>query len=121
MKDRIKEVRRLTGLTQAKFGEMLGVSLMAVQNWEMGKNNPSSTTLQLISQRAGVSEHWLRTGEGEMLIARTREEELIDFVSRCFEDQSLDFQRRLLSVLCRLPAEDWSVLEKIADEIEKEG
>lgn len=120
-KDRIKTVRKSMGLTQAKFGEMLGVSLMAVQNWEMGKNGPSNTTLQLIAQRAGVSEEWLRTGAGEMLVPRTREEEILDYVTSAFSDSSMEFQRRLFSVLCNLKPEDWAVLERIADKLEKEG
>ena len=121
MKDRIKAIRKSTGLSQTEFGKQLGVSMSAVTKWETGMSDISDAVVLLICQRYGVSEKWLRTGEGEMLIPRTREEELLDFVTKAFSDSSMDFQRRLLSVLCRLPKEHWDVLEKIADELAKEG
>ena len=51
MKDRIKALRKSLGITQAKFAEDLGVSLMAVQKWEMGHNNPSGAMIQLLASK----------------------------------------------------------------------
>lgn len=121
MKERVKAVRKQAGLSQTEFGKSLGVSLSAVSKWESGENVLSDAVVLLICQRYGISEQWLRTGEGDMVVPRTREEEILGYVSSLFSDSSLDFQRRLFSVLCRLPADKWRVLESIADELEKEG
>ena len=115
MKDRIKALRKSLGITQAKFAEDLGVSLMAVQKWEMGHNNPSGAMIQLLASKYGVSEEWLRTGDGEMYAPKSREQELTEFVADLCSDDAPEFRRRLISVLARLDDDGWAVLEKIAD------
>lgn len=47
---RIKFVRELLHLTQFQFGERLGVSVGAVNNWEMGRNLPSRKNLTIIAK-----------------------------------------------------------------------
>lgn len=47
---RIKFVRELLNLTQLQFGELLGVSVGAVNNWEMGRNLPSKKNLMIIAK-----------------------------------------------------------------------
>lgn len=121
MKDRIRAVRKHFGLTQAGFAEALGVSMSAAQKWDIGDTVPSGTTLKLICDRFGVSETWLRTGEGEMLLPKSREQELSEFVGSLFREDAPEFRRRLVTVLARLDADGWAVLERIADELKKEG
>lgn len=67
LKDRIKEIRKHLGLTQKEFANDLGVSLSAVQQWEMGRRNIDDRTIKLISEKFGISEIWLKSGDGEML------------------------------------------------------
>lgn len=38
----VKEIRKSLGLTQVEFAKKLGVDTKTVQNWESGKNIPSS-------------------------------------------------------------------------------
>ena len=63
---RIKELRKMLGLSQRKFAERIGKSLNAIQKWESGDRIPSEPALKLISKEFGVSEEWLKTGEGEI-------------------------------------------------------
>lgn len=72
MKDRIREVREHFGLSMEKFGSRIGIGKASISLLESGKNNPSVQTVSLICREFGVSEHWLRTGEGEMF-EQTRE------------------------------------------------
>ena len=55
------------GLTQAEFGERLGVKDVAISKIEKGYNNLTDQMLLSICRAYNVNETWLRTGEGEML------------------------------------------------------
>ena len=72
MKERIREVREHFGLSMEKFGARIGIGKTSISLLESGKNNPSVQTVALICREFGVSERWLRTGEGEMF-EQTRE------------------------------------------------
>jgi putative transcriptional regulator len=49
----VSSVRESTGLSQARFAELLGVSVRTLQEWEQGRRAPSGAarTLLLIAQR----------------------------------------------------------------------
>lgn len=66
MKDRIKEVRKSSpyGRTQEAFAEFLGIPKQNLSSYEIGRRNPSDAVVQLICQKCGVNEEWLRTGKG---------------------------------------------------------
>lgn len=44
----IKKIRKSLDMTQTEFGEMLGVGLRSVQNWESGKRNISDSAKKLL-------------------------------------------------------------------------
>jgi putative transcriptional regulator len=41
-------VRERTGLSQARFAELLGVSVRTLQEWEQGRRSPSGAARTLI-------------------------------------------------------------------------
>jgi putative transcriptional regulator len=49
----VASVREKTGLSQARFAELLGVSVRTLQEWEQGRRAPSGAarTLLLIANR----------------------------------------------------------------------
>ena len=65
--DRIKQVRKSKGLTMEQFGSRIGLGKSAVTNIEKGINGTTDQTVQSICREFGVSEVWLRTGDGPML------------------------------------------------------
>lgn len=69
--ERIKKLRKALDLTQAEFGEKIGSTQNAIGNYETGHRNPSSSVINNICKTFDVSEKWLRTGEGEMLIPKS--------------------------------------------------
>ena len=119
MDKRIKELRKTLGLTQQKFADAIGVRQNTVAQYEMGRNPPTDTVINLICREFNVSEKWLRTGEGEMFVQRTRDEELSAFFGDLLSGQP-DFKRRLISVLSRLDAGEWALLEQMADKLVEE-
>jgi len=41
-------VRALTGLSQAKFAELLGIELATLRNWEQGRRSPTGPARALL-------------------------------------------------------------------------
>lgn len=85
MNERIKELRIALRLTQEDFGKAIGVQRAAVNKWEKGINGVADSMILSICREFGVSERWLRTGEGEMF-EQTRETVL----DRLVAEYSLD-------------------------------
>jgi len=44
----VRSVRRLTGLSQAKFAELLGIELSTLRNWEQGRREPTGPAQALL-------------------------------------------------------------------------
>lgn len=75
MKNRIKQVREIAGLTQVEYGKRLGVAGNTVTNYENGMRKPSNAIIIAICREFGISEKWLRTGNGDMFEDTKRTEE----------------------------------------------
>lgn len=44
----VRVVRGLTGLSQAKFAELLGIELATLRNWEQGRRDPTGPARALL-------------------------------------------------------------------------
>jgi len=64
--ERIKEVRSAIGLSQAKFAERMAISSSYFANIELNNKPVTERIIRLIAAEFNVSDHWLRTGEGNM-------------------------------------------------------
>lgn len=62
--ERIREVRRWSGLTQTQFAERIGLTMSSISQTERGIINPTKQTLALICREFNVNKVWLETGEG---------------------------------------------------------
>ena len=120
MKDRIKALRKALSLNQTDFGSKIGVKQSAVAAYESGSRNPLDSVIVSICREFGVNERWLRTGEGEMLMHLSREEEIMRFAATVIRDPSSEFQRRFVSVLARLTPEQWQLMEEMARKLLQE-
>lgn len=65
MKDRIRKIRKASGLTQAEFGARIGIKGNTIGNYEIGLRTPSDAVIFSICREFNVNEDWLRTGEGD--------------------------------------------------------
>lgn len=66
MNERIKELRKALGITQAEFGTRIGLKRNTIATYEMGRNEPTQAVITSICREFDVNETWLRTGSGEM-------------------------------------------------------
>ena len=64
--ERIKILRKEKCLSMEDFGAIIGMGKSAVSRIENGVNGTTDQTIRSICREFGVSEQWLRTGEGEM-------------------------------------------------------
>lgn len=121
MKDRIKSVRKELALNQTDFGLRIGVKQGTVAAYENGSRVPLDSVIVSICREFGVSEHWLRTGEGEMFVRLSREEEITKFAMSIVRNPDSEFQRRFISVLAQLTPEQWQLMEQMAHQLIDEG
>ena len=122
--ERMKKVRKMLDLTQQGFADRIGSKRNTIATYEMERTEPSAAVISLICKEFNVSETWLRTGEGEMFIPQTRDEEIAAFMGDILQDKP-DFRQKFISVLARMTPEEWAILEKkvleLADEIKEAG
>lgn len=74
---RLREVRRTLNMTQQAFADKLGVKRNTVGQWECGINALTDQTIFSICREFNVNEEWLRTGNGEMFVEETPDEEFM--------------------------------------------
>lgn len=117
MKNRIRELRKELGLTQAKFGERLGIKANTIGNYETGLRVPSDAIIFSICREFDVNEDWLRTGSGDMFITKTRSQEIVDFMSELMSDSDDSFKRRFIESIAQLSEDEWKVIEQIIDRL----
>lgn len=119
--DRIKELRKtVLEMTQDEFSEKIGIKRSGLSLVEIGRNNPSDQTIRSICREFGVSESWLRYGEGEMKIQLTRDEEIANMISAAQAEPPDSIRNRLLSIMAKLDEDDWIALARIAEKIANE-
>ena len=64
---RIYSIRKAKNLTQHSFATSIGIKANTLSDIERGKYQPSEIVIKAITLRYTINEHWLLTGEGEML------------------------------------------------------
>ena len=113
MNQRIRAVRMKLGLTQADFGERLRVTGAAISRMESGVRLPSDQVIMNICEKFDVNERWLRTGEGEMFLAKPREQELADFFASVLSVDPPDTRACLIHALSKLSVPQWEALTDV--------
>ncbi|MFQ6860121.1 MAG: helix-turn-helix domain-containing protein [Beduini sp.] len=117
---RIKEIRDYYDLTQQQFADELGLKRNSVANYETGRNSPMDVIILSICRTWNISEDWLRSGEGKMLMKMDKEGEIMAFIGKTFADDKPSFTKEFIHVLSKLNVEEWELLEKIANLIAEE-
>ena len=66
MNQRLKEVRQVLNMSQAKFAKALSMSNGYVAQIELGNTKVNDRIIKLLHFVLNVNEEWLRTGKGDM-------------------------------------------------------
>lgn len=121
MKDRIKKIRKESGLTQVDFGERIGVKGNTITNYENGLRTPTDAVILSICREFDVNEEWLRNGTGEMLVQKSKDEQISEMLGEIQNSGEDTFKHRLVSALANLDEDGWNSLEKLIDSIAKKN
>lgn len=88
MNERFKLIRKKEKLSQASFGEKLGVSRDVIGNIEYGRVEPKTLLINHLCDVFNVNKEWLLTGKGEMYTIPEKENEIADFLINISSDNS---------------------------------
>lgn len=117
MNERIKKLRKALNLTQQDFAERIGTTQNNIANYESGRRNPSGAAINNICKEFSVNETWLRSGEGEMFLQISRDQEIAEFIGKALSTEEDTFKKRFIAMLSRLDESGWEVLERMALEL----
>lgn len=112
--DRMKEIRKFLGMSQAEFAAELCVGQAAVSAIELGKRHLTERNKRVLHEHLNVNSEWLETGEGSMF-AEPKQISMDDFLmERGYYDLFSDFEIDFMQKLVQLPKEaQIEVLEDI--------
>ena len=111
--ERIENLIKQLGITKTKFAEKLSVSQPYISKIIISGYVPSDRLIEDICEKFNANEKWLRTGEGEMFIRKTRSETIADFMVDMLNEEKPSYKRRLIEALAELSTDEWKLLENI--------
>lgn len=115
MNDRIKTIRKNAKMTQQAFADALGLTQNFITQVETGAKNVSDRTVRDICREFGVSEKWLRTGEGEPYL---KEEDVTSLLSR-LEESDDPFIIDVIRAYMNLNDNGRKVLKDLCDDLRR--
>lgn len=115
LNERIDYLIKSLGMKKTAFAEKLNVSQAFVSQLCSGVKQPSERTIRDICTKFNVNEDWLRTGNGEMFIELTRDEQIENFVGDVLKSEEDSFKKKFISMLSALDESDWEVLQKMVE------
>lgn len=98
-------------MSQAAFGDAVGLAPGYVYLLEKGRRNPSDRTIADVAQKFKVNAEWLRTGDGEMWRNTSREDELADALHGAVRGKGA--KNRVLRVLAQMPKDVFPAMEQM--------
>ena len=105
IKDRIREVRNVLGMTQVKFASIISLSNGYIAGIETDRIPVNDRLIKLVCSTFNVNESWLRYGEGDMfsqaMIEDKRFNNLVNTV-RALPPKYQDFLFGVLDMLVKL-------------------
>lgn len=122
MLTRLRKVFLDSGESQTSIAKKTNVTSAYI--WKILNNDdvrPRDLFIDSVCREFNINEEWIRTGNGEMLKRRSKSQEIGSFVNDIMDLPDENFKKRFISALTKLHEDDWAVLMKIADELNKEG
>ena len=117
MNTRIKTLRNELALSQEDFANSINLSRNFVWMIEKGEREPSDRTISDICRIFHVNELWLRTGEGEMHPAKTREVEIAEITAAMYKADKNDFKYQAIKLISQLTPEQIHTLSEIVEQL----
>jgi HTH-type transcriptional regulator/antitoxin PezA len=120
LNERIKKLRKALDLTQQEFADRIGVKRNTIATYEIGRNTPLDAVITSICKTYNVSETWLRTGEGEMFVQQSADDELAQvFAAIAASDDELI--KRIIRAYWLLDDREKAAVKKLIDGFTLDG
>lgn len=119
--ERLQKARKALHVTQVEFGESLGITQSAISSVESGKVRLTDRLAQSIQSNYNINAEWLRTGEGEMFLEPSEDEQLAQFVGEVLAGRPDDLRRAFLVAMAQLDENGWKCLADFARTVYEEG
>ena len=121
--NRLSELIKNLGITKTAFSERLNISQAFVSQMCSGTKIPSDRTIADICREFGVREEWLRTGEGDMLLPVSEDDELVQALAYLQVNEN-DPMRDLLVAYWKLQEKKkaviWKLITAVSEKKQKE-
>lgn len=121
MNERIKAVRlsQSPKMSQDAFGARIGITGAAVSRIESGERNITEQIILSVCREFGVSETWLRTGEGEMLEKTDEDTELAKILGQISGSNDI-LIKAIIKSYWLLDDKDRAAVRKMVDRLVEE-
>lgn len=103
-------------MTQVEFGEKIGVKGNTITNYENGIRTPTDAVILSICREFNINEEWLRSGEGEMKLVSSIDDEIMKYTGLLLKDKENFVAQKIKRFIVnyeKLSAEDKKVIEKL--------
>ena len=114
--DRIAECVKASGLTRSAFAQRINVTQGFVSNLCIGGRIPSDRTIADICREFGVSEEWLRTGNGAMF-ADYKDYADLDLIMTEIQESDDDLIKSIVHAYWKLPDEKKAAIRDLVDSV----
>lgn len=116
---RLALLRDNLGLSQENFGAKVGVSRSVIKNIEYDLTQPKPEFIALVCKIYNVSPSWLTTGEGEMFMPKSEEQEIESIFTnaQCEDPRKYKLLKVLARAISELPDEAIAAICDYAKEI----
>lgn len=115
---RIIKLCDVLNISKSDFARRINVTPSYIS--KLGKSTesvPSERTIDDICRVFGVSKLWLKTGEGEMYVKRSLNQELDMMVTTLMNDADESFKKRFVAALLQVPPEGWDAIEEFVKKL----
>lgn len=121
MRNPLQEFRKELKLSQSDLAKALCVTPQLISAIESGSRSLTDRMIHNIANEFGVSEEWLRTGEGDMYALPDEDENMIEMFARLSADEIEPWQRKTVSALAEfilnLPADALPAFQKLLTDL----
>ena len=99
-------------MSMEAFGNKLDLTKSMISQIESGNAILTDRTRKSICREFNVNEEWLLTGEGDVFLAKSVNDEIAAFVKELSTDNE-SFKAQLVTMLSRMSSDEWDLLEKM--------
>lgn len=119
--ERLRKARKALHVTQKDLSEKLNITQAGISSIESGRVNLTDRLAQSIQDVCKINADWLRTGEGEMFLDPSEDEQLAQFVGEILAGRPDDLRRAFLVAMAQLDENGWNSLASFVRTVYTEG